>query len=200
LPPDGYLAGLRELADRHKLLLIFDEVQSGMGRTGKWFAHQNYAVQPDAMTLAKALAGGVAAGALVARPEFADKLRPGTHAATFGGNPLACAAALATIETIEADGLLARAEKIGAAFRQRFEALKARCPWVQEVRVKGCMIGIELAVDGAPVVQKCLERKLLVNCSHGTVLRLLPALNLTDGQLEEGCGILEEVLLAHKAT
>src|SRR5215468_9483024 len=119
IPPAGYLEGLRELADKHKLLLIFDEVQSGMGRTGKWFAHQHYAVRPDAVTLAKALAGGVAAGGLVARPEAAEKLRPGTHAATFGGNPIACRAALATIEAIEADGLLARAEHLGAAFRKR---------------------------------------------------------------------------------
>src|SRR5262249_48101190 len=113
LPPAGYLEGLRELADRHQLLLIFDEVQAGMGRTGRWFAHQNWPVQPDAITLAKALAGGLACGALVARPTVADKLRPGTHAATFGGNPIACQAALATIESIEADGLLARAEYLG---------------------------------------------------------------------------------------
>jgi predicted acetylornithine/succinylornithine family transaminase len=198
LPPAGYLEGLRELADRHKLLLIFDEVQAGMGRTGRWFGHQHWPVQPDVMTLAKALGGGVAVGGLVARPEVADKLRPGTHAATFGGNPLACRAALATIETIEADGLLARAEQIGAAFRQRFEALRGRCPFLQEVRVKGAMIGVELAVDGAPIVNACLARRLLVNCTHGTVIRLLPALTLSDAELDEGCGILEEVLLAHQ--
>ncbi len=198
LPPDGYLEGLRELADKHKLLLIFDEVQAGMGRTGRWFAHQHWKVQPDAMTLAKALAGGVAAGGLVVKPEFADKLRPGTHAATFGGNPIACAAALATIETIEADGLLARAEQIGARFHDRLEAMRPRCPWIQEIRVKGAMIGVELSIDGAPVVQGCLERRLLVNCTHTTVLRLLPALTLTDGQIDEGCGILEAVLMAIK--
>jgi acetylornithine/succinyldiaminopimelate/putrescine aminotransferase len=194
LPPPGYLEGLRELADRHRLLLIFDEVQAGMGRTGRWFAHQHWGVRPDAMTLAKALAGGVAAGALVARPEVAEKLRPGTHAATFGGNPLACVAALAAIETIEADGLLQRAEVLGERFRQRFEALRGRCPWVREVRVKGVMVGIELTVDGAPVVQACLERGLLINCTHTTVLRLLPALTLTDAELEEGCAILEEAV------
>jgi acetylornithine/N-succinyldiaminopimelate aminotransferase len=199
LPPAGYLAGLRELADRHKLMLIFDEVQSGMGRTGRWFAHQHWNVQPDAVTLAKALAGGVACGGLVARPEFAEKLRPGTHAATFGGNPIACRAALATIETIEEDGLLARAEHLADVFRRRFEALRSRCPWIHEVRAQGAMIGIELSVDGAPVVQQCLQRRLLINCTHQTVLRLLPALNLTDEQLDEGCGILEEVLLAYKA-
>jgi acetylornithine/succinyldiaminopimelate/putrescine aminotransferase len=165
-----------------------------MGRTGRWYAHQHWQVKPDVVTLAKALAGGVACGGLIARPEFAEKLRPGTHAATFGGNPLACIAALAAVETIEADGLLARAEQLGERFRQRFEALKARCPLIHEVRVKGVMIGIELTVDGAPVVKACLEKRLLVNCTHTTVLRLLPAMNLTDAEFEEGCGILEAVL------
>jgi predicted acetylornithine/succinylornithine family transaminase len=195
LPPPGYLQGLRELCDRHRLLLIFDEVQAGMARTGRWFAHQHWGVEPDVMTLAKALAGGVAAGGLVAKSEAAEKLRPGTHAATFGGNPLACAAALATIETIEADGLLQRAEQLGEYFRQRFESLRSRCPLIHEVRVKGVMIGIELTADGAPVVKACLERRLLINCTHTTVLRLLPALTLSDSECEEGCSILEEVLL-----
>jgi predicted acetylornithine/succinylornithine family transaminase len=198
VPPAGYLEGLRELADRHKLLLMFDEVQAGMGRTGRWFAHQHWAVQPDVITLAKALAGGIACGGVVARPQVAEKLRPGTHAATFGGNPVACRAALATIETIEADGLLARAEKVGAAFRERFEALRERCPLIREVRVLGAMIGLELSIDGAPLVQECLRRRLLINCTHGTVLRLLPALTLTDAQLDEGCGTLEAVLLGYK--
>jgi acetylornithine/N-succinyldiaminopimelate aminotransferase len=195
LPPTGYLEGLRELADKHKLMLIFDEVQAGMGRTGRWFGHQHWPVQPDAMTLAKALAGGLACGALVARPSFAEKFKPGTHAATFGGNPIACRAALATIETIEADGLLERAGRIDERFRRRLEALKPRCPWIQQIRILGAMIGIELSTDGVPVVNQCLQRRLLVNCTHGTVIRLLPALNLTDSQLDEGCDILEEVLL-----
>ncbi len=198
LPPAGYLEGLRELADRHQLLLMLDEVQTGMGRTGRWFAHQLWNIAPDIMTLAKALAGGVAMGALIARPEVADKLRPGTHAATFGGNPIACRAALATIETIEEEGLLARAEEIGKQFRARFEALRPRCPLIQAVRVQGVMIGVELSVDGVPIVQKCLERRLLINCTHATVLRLLPAMNLTDAQFAEGCAILEDVLLNHK--
>jgi predicted acetylornithine/succinylornithine family transaminase len=198
LPPPGYLQGLRELCDHHKLLLIFDEVQAGMGRTGRWFAHQHWEAQPDVMTLAKALGGGVAVGGLVARPEAAEKLRPGTHAATFGGNPLACVAALAAIETIESDGLLRRAEELGEYFRQRFEALCARCPLIHEVRVKGVMIGVELTVDGAPIVKACLERRLLVNCTHTTVLRLLPALTLSDAERDQGCDILEEVLLSAK--
>src|SRR5207237_10073426 len=122
-----------------------------------------------------------------------------SHPATSGGKPIGCAAALATIETSEADGLVARADKLGAAFRQRLESLKARCPSIQEFRIKGAMIGIELSLDGAPIVQRCLERRLLVNCTHGTVIRLLPALNLEDSQLDEGCGILEEVLLTYKS-
>jgi acetylornithine/N-succinyldiaminopimelate aminotransferase len=198
LPPDAYLVGLRELADKHKLLLIFDEVQAGMGRTGRWFAHQHWAVQPDIMTLSKALAGGIACGAMLARRDVAEKLKPGTHAATFGGNPIACRAALAAVEMIEADGLLARAEEIGNRFRTRLEAMRSRCPWIQDIRVKGAMIGVELSVEGAPIVNQCLQNRLLINCTHGTVLRLLPALTLTDGELDEGCGILEQVLLAHK--
>jgi predicted acetylornithine/succinylornithine family transaminase len=198
LPPAGYLEGLRELADKHQLLLVLDEVQAGMGRTGRWFAHQHWPVQPDAMTLAKGLAGGLACGALVARPQAAEKLKPGTHAATFGGNPIACAAALATIQTIEDDGLLARAEQIGARFRERLEALRQRCPRIQAVRIQGAMIGVELTVDGTAVVNECLQRRLLINCTHGTVLRLLPALTLTDGELDEGCNILEDILLTFK--
>ena len=192
LPPPGYIEGLREVADRHNLLLIFDEVQTGMGRTGKWFAHQHWSVQPDIVTLAKALAGGIACGGLIARPEVAQMLKPGTHAATFGGNPVACAAALATIETIEQEGLLARATEIESLFRHRIEAIMPFCPWVTEIRAIGTMIGIQLAVEGAPVVKACLERGLLVNCTHGTVIRLLPSLTLTDEELFQGCAILEE--------
>ena len=199
LPPTGYLEALRELADKHKLLLMFDEVQSGMGRTGKWYACQNWDVQPDIITLAKALAGGVACGGLIARAAVADKLKPGTHAATFGGNPIACRAALAAIETIESDGLLARAGWIEQRFRARLEALQGRSNLVRELRIKGAMIGIDLAVPGAEIVQKCLERGLLINCTHNTVLRLLPALNLPYELLDEGCSILEDVVLNFSA-
>jgi predicted acetylornithine/succinylornithine family transaminase len=196
LPPTGYLEGLRELADQHGLLLIFDEVQAGMGRTGRWFAYEHWSVEPDAMTLAKALAGGIACGALVARSHVAAKLQPGTHAATFGGNPIACRAALATIETIENDGLLGRAQAIADRFRSHLEALRLRCPSIQEVRIKGAMIGIELACDGAAIVHHCLERRLLINCTQGTVLRLLPALTIEDTEIDQGCAILRDVLQA----
>ena len=198
LPPKGYLEGLRDLCDQRGLMLIFDEVQTGMGRTGTWYAFQNFGVEPDALTLAKALAGGIACGGLLAKRKYAEKLVPGTHAATFGGNPIACSAALATIETIEKDELLPRAAKIGAAFRARFESLQKRCPLIQEIRVMGTMIGVELSIDGTAIVDECLKRQLLINCTHGNVLRLLPALNLPDDALQAGCGIIEDVLLACK--
>jgi predicted acetylornithine/succinylornithine family transaminase len=198
IAPPGYLEGLRKLCDQHGLMLIFDEVQTGMGRTGAWYAFQNFGVEPDALTLAKALAGGVACGGLLAKRQYADKLVPGTHAATFGGNPIACAAALATIETIEKDELLPRAAKIGAGFQARFEALQKRCPLIQQIRVQGTMVGVELSIDGTPIVDECLKRRLLINCTHGNVLRLLPALNLPDDALQAGCDILEAVLLAGK--
>jgi predicted acetylornithine/succinylornithine family transaminase len=199
IPPEGYLAGLRELADKHQLKLIFDEVQSGTGRTGKWFAHQHWNVQPDLMTLAKGLAGGVACGALVARKELAEKLKPGMHAATFGGNPIACRAALAAIETIEQDRLLERAQEVGERFQARFTALQSKVPFIKQVRVKGCMIGIELSIEGAPIVNKCIDKRLLINCTHTAVLRLLPAMNIANEQIEDGCNILEEVLTTHAA-
>jgi predicted acetylornithine/succinylornithine family transaminase len=199
LPPPGFLEGLRELCDKNGMLLMFDEVQTGMGRTGKWYAHQHWGVIPDVVTLAKAVAGGVALGGLIAKPEVGEKLKPGTHAATFGGNPLACRAALATIETIEADGLLDRATQIGERFRTHFTALREKCPLVREIRILGAMIGVQLAVEGSPIVQKCLERRLLVNCTHQTVLRLLPAVNLTDDQIDAGCKVLAEVLVGYQS-
>jgi predicted acetylornithine/succinylornithine family transaminase len=199
IPPDGFLEGLRDLCDTHGMLLMLDEVQSGMGRTGTWYAHQHWKVKPDVVTLAKALAGGIAMGGLIATPEVAEKLKPGTHAATFGGNPVAAQAALATVETIDSNGLLDRAVKIGERFRSRFLALKETCPLIQEVRVKGAMIGLQLAVEGNPIVQACLDRGLLINCTHSTVIRLLPAINLGDAEIDQGCDVIEYVLTNHKA-
>lgn len=194
IPPDGFLAGLRKLADEHELLLIFDEVQTGCGRTGQWFAYQRFDVVPDVMTLAKALCGGVAGGAMLTKPEIAPSLRPGMHAATFGGNPLAAVAGVATLEAIDREGLLERAARLGDLFHRRFEALRRQCDLVLDVRVMGLMIGVELAIEGAPIVKECLQRKLLINCTQGTVIRLLPAMTLTDEQAEEGCDILCEVI------
>jgi acetylornithine/N-succinyldiaminopimelate aminotransferase len=198
LPPEGFLEGLRELCDKHGLLLMFDEVQTGMGRTGKWYAHQHWNITPDVVTLAKALAGGVAMGGVICKPAVGEKLKPGTHAATFGGNPLACAAALATIETIEHDHLLERSIAVGERFRAHFESLKAKTPLVSDVRIRGTMIGLQLAVEGAPVVAECLKRKLLINCTHQTVIRLLPSLTISEQEIDTGCHILADVILSLK--
>jgi predicted acetylornithine/succinylornithine family transaminase len=194
LPPDGFLQGLRELADKHGLLLIFDEVQTGCGRTGHWFAYQHFGVTPDVMTLAKALCGGVAGGALLTTAAIAPSLRPGMHAATFGGNPLAARAGIAAIEMIEQENLLEHTLRLSNRFRERLTALAADCPLISQVRILGVMIGLELTIDGTEVVQECLAQGLLINCTHGNVLRLLPAMNLTENQLEEGCDILAAAL------
>jgi acetylornithine/N-succinyldiaminopimelate aminotransferase len=194
IPSKEFLAGLRELCDDNGLLLIFDEVQSGFGRTGEWFAYQHFDVTPDVMTLAKGLCGGIAGGALLTTPEIAPSLRPGMHAATFGGNPIAAVAGLAAIEMIEEENLLEHARQVSEVFRSRLETLRGECDAIEDVRVLGMMIGIELAREGAPVVKACMERKLLVNCTQGTVIRLLPALNLSEQQAHDACDILAEVL------
>jgi acetylornithine/N-succinyldiaminopimelate aminotransferase len=194
IAPEGFLAGLRQLASDNGLLLIFDEVQTGCGRTGQWFAYQHFGVTPDIMTLAKALCGGLAGGALLTTPEIATSLRPGMHAATFGGNPIAARAGIAALEMIEQENLLEHARELGDVFRERLEALRGQCDLIRDVRVLGVMIGIELGIEGAPIVKACMQRRLLINCTQETVLRLLPAMNLTIEQAHEGCDILGEVL------
>jgi acetylornithine/N-succinyldiaminopimelate aminotransferase len=194
IAPEEFLAGLRKLADDHGLLLIFDEVQTGFGRTGEWFAYQHFGVTPDIMTLSKALCGGMVGAAMLTTAEIAKSLRPGMHACTFGGNPLAARAGLAAIEMIENQKLLDRAKCLGDLFRARLEELQSQCGLIRQVRVLGVMIGLELSLEGAATVRACLERKLLVNCTSGTVIRLLPAMTLTDQQAHEGCDILADVL------
>lgn len=194
VPPDGFLAGLRRLADENGLLLMFDEVQTGCGRTGHWFAYQRFGVTPDVMTLAKSLCGGIAGGAMLTTAKIAPSLRPGMHAATFGGNPIAARAGIATIETIEREKLLANVQRLEELFRARFQKLRAECDLVRDVRVVGMMVGVELAVEGAAVVNTCLERRVLVNCTQGNVIRLLPAMNVSPEQVEEGCEVIAEAI------
>ncbi len=193
--PEGFLQGLRKLADDHDLLLVFDEVQCGCGRTGKWFGYQHFGVTPDVITLAKSLCAGIAGGAMLTTPELAPHLRPGMHAATFGGNPVAAAAGVAAIQMIEEQGLLANVERIADLFRERLHAVKQQCDVIHDIRILGTMIGIELSIDGADVVQACLDRNLLVNCTQGKVIRLLPAMTLTPAEVEEGCDLLAEAIL-----
>jgi predicted acetylornithine/succinylornithine family transaminase len=195
VPSPEYLPGLRALCNAHKALLILDEVQTGLGRTGRWFAYQHTSVKPDILTCAKALAGGVAAGVMLARPEVAASFKPGMHASTFGGNPIACRAGLAAIETIEDEGLLERGIAIGERFRAHLERLRADLPeLIREIRVAGAMIGTELTVDATRVVNDCMEHRLLINATHVRVIRLLPALVITDEQIDQGCAILAEAL------
>jgi acetylornithine/N-succinyldiaminopimelate aminotransferase len=193
IAPQGFLAGLRRIADEHGIVLVFDEVQAGCGRTGKWFAYQNYGVEPDVMTLAKSLCGGVAGGAMLCKNELAPSLRPGMHAATFGGNPIAAAAGIATIETIEEDGLLERAVAIGALFQELLQPLTT-LPQVREVRHRGLMIGVELTGDASSLVQTCMDRQLLINVTQTSVVRLLPAMTLDDSQVRVGCAILADAI------
>ncbi|MFM7185597.1 MAG: aspartate aminotransferase family protein [Planctomycetota bacterium] len=192
--PPGFLEGLRKLCDDHDLLLVFDEVQCGCGRTGKWFGYQHFGVTPDVITLAKSLCAGVAGGAMLTTVDLAKHLRPGMHASTFGGNPIAAAAGVATIRMIEEEGLLEHVDRAADAFRTRLHALKDSCDVVQDVRVLGMMIGVELSIDGAAVVQACLDRNLLVNATQGRVIRLLPAMTITEADVEEGCDKLAEAI------
>ncbi len=192
--PDGYLAGLRQLADQHDLLLIFDEVQTGCGRTGEWFGYQYFGVQPDIITLAKALCGGVAGGAMIAKREIAPSLRAGMHASTFGGNPIASAAGIATIEAIEQEGLLQQARHSADTFSSLLHQMRLSCDLIREIRQAGLMIGIELEFDGSPVVARCMEQGLLINCTQQNVSRLLPAMNIEPRQIEQGVEILAEAI------
>ena len=185
-----YMQAVRRLCDERGMVMILDEVQTGMGRTGKWFGYQHYGVVPDVISLAKALAGGVAMGAIVAEPELSEAMVPGTHASTFGGNPLACAAAIATIEAIEDEGLLENARAMGQYARAKLDALAEELPAIKEVRNVGLMIGVELNAPGADVAVECLNRGMLTNCTHDTVIRLMPPMTVTKEHLDEGIEIL----------
>ena len=189
----NYMKELRTFCDKQGILLILDEVQTAMGRTGELFAYKHYGVVPDIMTLAKSLGGGVAIGAMEAKPEVAASLVPGTHASTFGGNPLACSAAVATFEAIEEENLVENARTMGMYAFERLADMKKACPVIKELRGMSLMIGIELNKKGDDVVSSCLERKLLINCTHDTIIRLMPPITVRKEELDEGLAILEEV-------
>jgi predicted acetylornithine/succinylornithine family transaminase len=178
VPDENYFKAVRDLCNEHNVLLILDEVQTGMGRTGKLFAHEHFGITPDIMSIAKGLGGGVPIGAMLATDKVAAGFQPGNHASTFGGNPLVCAAGVATLETVLEDGfLLDQCNRMSAYFVTRLEQLKAKFPGViKEIRGKGLLLGMELTMEGEPVVRACLERGLLINCTVGTVLRFVPAL------------------------
>ena len=183
-----FLRGLRALCDEYQWLLMFDEIQCGLGRTGKWFFYQHAGIAPDVVTMAKGLAGGVPIGACLAKGAAAEVFKPGKHGSTFGGNPFACAAALTTLAVIEEEHLLANADKVGAALRDGFTAALAATKGVVAVRGMGLMLGIELDRPCADLVQRALEAGLLINVTADKVVRLLPPLILSlaeAGQLVE---------------
>jgi acetylornithine aminotransferase len=201
IPDDDYLAGVRALCDQQGWLMMLDEVQTGMGRTGKWFAFQHTAIVPDVMTLAKGLANGVPIGACLARGEAAEVFKPGNHATTFGGNPLACSAALAVLDVIEKDDLTARAAAVGDRIVDRLcdrliNCQDAECKIVDDIRSLGLMIGIELQRPCGELVGKALEQGLLINVTAERVIRLLPPLIISDQEADQIADTVAELVIA----
>ena len=185
IPEPGYLKRLRSICDDNNWLLMCDEIQSGMGRTGKWFAHQHEGITPDVMALAKALGNGMPIGACLARGAAATLIQPGTHGTTFGGNPIACRVALTVIEEIEKLHLVERAAQLGELLRNGFRNTLHNQPGIREIRGRGMMIGIELDVPCAELVGKALSAGILLNVTAGNVVRLLPPYILTDEQAND---------------
>jgi predicted acetylornithine/succinylornithine family transaminase len=189
-----YLQAIRRFCDEKGAVMILDEVQTGMGRTGKWFGYQHFDVEPDIITMAKALGGGVAIGAMMAREEIAASLVPGKHASTFGGNCLACAAGVSVIKAIEEDNLLENAAELGKYIKDKLGQLKQNHSIIDSVRGIGLMIGVQLNGPGKDIVDKCLEKGVRINCTNNTVLRFMPPMIATKDQIDQAIEILDTVL------
>ena len=187
-----FIEAAREICTEKDILLIFDEVQCGLGRTGKWFAYQHFGVEPDIMTLAKPLAAGLPIGACLAKKNIADIFSPGDHASTFGGGPLATSVALEVLNIMEEEKLVEKAKEVGRYFREKLSSLKEKFPFIKEVRGKGLMLGMELDIEGKPVMDKAREKGLLINVTKGKVLRFLPPLVIKKAEIDEAVFILEE--------
>ncbi len=195
-PSPDYLRQVRRICDRAGLLLIFDEVQVGMGRTGKLFAYQHYGIEPDIMTLAKGLGGGIPIGAMLGTDTIASSFSPGTHASTFGGNPLSAATGVATLNILLQDGLLETCEKRGRYFFDGLTGLKKKHPVITSVRGKGLILAMELVREGAEVVTRCMEQGVLINCTMDRVLRFIPPLTITEGEIDTALKALGHSLSA----
>ena len=200
IPMPDYLDGIRAICDEHGWLMMLDEVQTGIGRTGAWFGFQHSGIKPDVMTLAKGLGNGVPIGACLARGEAAELFQPGNHATTFGGNPLACSAALAVLRTIEQEDLIARVTQLGHRLTEGLLQRLENCEAVQAVRGLGLMIGVELARPCAELVRAALERGILINVTAERVVRLLPPFVLTDDEADQIAGQVASLILdfSHK--
>jgi acetylornithine aminotransferase len=192
-PAPGYLQAVRALCDDAGALLVFDEIQTGIGRTGKLFAHEHFGVQPDIMTLAKALANGLPMGAMLATEEIAAAFGAGSHASTFGGTPIVAAAALEVVKALEG-GLIAQAAATGAYFREQLLGLQARHPSVREVRGLGLLLGMEIDGDGDALVRACLQRGFLINCIQGNILRFVPPLTISREEIDDLVACLDALL------
>ena len=193
IPSEGYLKGLREICDEKGILLILDEVQVGMGRTGKLFAYEHENIEPDMLTIAKSLAGGVPIGALLIREEIAISFEPGDHASTFGGNFLATAAGVAALNAILDEGMLENCRRVGEYFLARLEEVKKKFSFVQNVRGRGLILGLELKMEGAEIVKEMMKKGFLINCTMNNVLRFLPPLIVTKDEVDQMIRALEEV-------
>jgi acetylornithine aminotransferase len=194
VPGADYLRDLRALCDARDLLLIFDEVQTGIGRTGCLFAYEALGTAPHVLAISKSLGGGVPIGALLATKELADHLGPGTHASTFGGNPLACAAAMAVLEVIEEEQLLSNCRKVGAYMEESLRDLQVRHKAVKEIRGLGLMWAVELDRETSTLVHKALERGVIIDSAARTAFRLLPPLTIGEKEVDRLCGLLDELL------
>ena len=194
VPSDGYLEGVRKICDDRGILLILDEVQTGMGRTGDLFAYEASGVRPDIMTLAKALGNGFPVGAMLATDKVAASFTPGSHASTFGGNPLAMAAGISVMEALLHGGVLDNCRKMGDYFREKLDELKKKHAFIKEVRGRGLILGMELSIEGADIVNGCMNDGLLMNCTCGNVLRFVPPLIITKEDVDRAVDILDEVM------
>ncbi|ETR70982.1 MAG: acetylornithine aminotransferase [Candidatus Magnetoglobus multicellularis str. Araruama] len=183
-PSDNYLKQVRQLCDQHDALLIFDEIQTGMGRTGKLFAYEHFDVQPDIMTLAKALANGLPMGAMLSTEKIAKAFGPGSHATTFGGTPLVASVALCVLEYIEDKNIIEHCQSMGAYFKQKLLTLKEKYSCILDVQGYGLMIGMPLSIKGAPIVNKCMEKGFVINCIQDHILRFVPPLIIQDGEID----------------
>jgi acetylornithine/N-succinyldiaminopimelate aminotransferase len=192
-PEPGYLKALRELCDQTKTLLIFDEVQTGLGRTGKLFSYEHFGTTPDIMTLAKALGNGLPIGAMLAKEEVMSAFAPGSHASTFGGTPIITAAALEVMKYMERENIVEHGRAIGEYFKERLMAFKARHAIVEDVRGMGLLLGMKLKISGAPIVSACMEKGFLINCVQDTILRFIPPLIISKKEIDALMDCLDEI-------
>jgi acetylornithine/LysW-gamma-L-lysine aminotransferase len=198
VPPDGFIEQVRKICDRHKLVLIFDEIQSGLGRTGKMWAGQNWNTVPDVMCLAKGIAGGIPMGLTLTKPEIIDCMKVGEHSSTFSGNPIACSAGLATLESLTEDKLVENACKIGAIFRENLIGLREKHRIIREVRGLGMMIGIEMRFDVRDILLDAINEGLLMLYSGRNVIRLLPPLVMDEVTVSKAINIIDKVITAEE--